>query len=46
MGKVLDKGDDYIAAELERLTKMAEKPMSGGWLGGVLLLLQAAAGST
>ena len=34
MGKALDKGDDYIATELERLTKMAEKPMSGGWVGG------------
>lgn len=30
MKKALEKGEAYIASELERLTKMSEKPMSGG----------------
>ena len=29
MAKALEKGEAYVAAELERLTKMSEKPMSG-----------------
>ena len=32
MAKALEKGEAYVAAELERLTKMSEKPMSGARL--------------
>jgi hypothetical protein len=33
MKKAAEKGVEWIAAETERLTKMSEKPMSGGDLG-------------
>lgn len=31
MKKAVEKGVEWVTKEVERLTKMAEKPMSGGW---------------